>query len=244
MIPPRPHEQGVRKRPTLTDNVETLAHVALIARYGPDWFRQVGLPDSPGTMLTTVSGAVAEPGVYEVASGTRIGDVLMAARVEWDIEAVLVGGYFGTWHPIGDVAKLPFAKAALAAVGAAPGAGVLFALPPGSCGLTEAARALRYLADESAQQCGPCRFGLPAIADDLAQLAAARPDQDPLGRLERRFGQITGRGACRHPDGAVRMAASALTAFAADAHAHSLRQPCQGAAVLPIPRPFADREWR
>jgi NADH:ubiquinone oxidoreductase subunit F (NADH-binding) len=251
MTPPRPYEHGVRKRPTLTDNVETLAHVALIARYGPDWFRQAGQPDAPGTMLTTVSGAVAEPGIYEVAGGTRIGDVLMAARAGKDIEAVLIGGYFGTWHPIGDVVRLPFTKAGLATAGAAPGAGVLFALPPGGCGLAETARALRYLADQSARQCGPCMFGLPAIADDLAQLAVGRPEGDPLGRLDRRFRQITGRGACRHPDGAVRMAASALTAFAADVHAHSLRRPCRGArggheraGVLPIPRTLAGRDWR
>jgi NADH:ubiquinone oxidoreductase subunit F (NADH-binding) len=249
MTPPRPFERGVRKRPTLVDNVETLANIALIARYGPDWFRQAGTPDAPGTMLTTVSGAVAEPGIYEIAGGTRIGDLLMAARADADIEAVLIGGYFGTWHPIEAVASLPFTNAGLGRVGSSPGAGVLFALPKGSCGLVEAASILGFLADESAQQCGPCQFGLPAIAEDLSQLATARPDGNPLDRMQRRFGVISGRGACRHPDGAVRMAASALSTFADDAHAHIQGRPCPGAirghpnrAALPVPR--AEGEWR
>jgi len=249
--PPRPFERGVRKRPTLIDNVETLAHVALIARYGPSWFGEAGHADSPGTMLATVTGAVAEPGIYEIAGGTLVGDVLMAARAGAGVEAVLVGGYFGSWHPVSQVASLPFTRSGLARAGAAPGAGVLFALPPGGCGLVEAARILRYLSDESAQQCGPCMFGLPAIADDLTQLAAGRPDGDPLERLGRRFRQISGRGACRHPDGAVRMAASALSAFAADAHAHSRRRPCIAAhrgrprtMLLPVPQPATEGAWR
>jgi NADH:ubiquinone oxidoreductase subunit F (NADH-binding) len=198
-----------------------------------------------------VTGAVAEPGVYEVGGGTRIGDVLMAARASADVGAVLVGGYFGTWHPISEVAALPFARAALDRAGGAPGAGVLFALPAGACGLTEAARILRYLAGQSAQQCGPCMFGLPAIASDLSQLAAGRPDGDPLDRLQRRFRQISGRGGCRHPDGAVRMAASALRAFAADVHAHSRRRPCLAAhrgprstGPLPVPPAATEGGWR
>jgi NADH:ubiquinone oxidoreductase subunit F (NADH-binding) len=267
--PPRPFERGVRKRPTLIDNVETLAHVALIARYGPAWFRQAGHATAPGTLLTTVSGAVAEPGIYEIAGGTRVGDVLVAAGASSDIEAVLIGGYFGTWHPLSEVAGLSFTQAGLASAGASPGAGVLFALPPDGCGLSEAARVLRYLSEQGAQQCGPCMFGLPAIADDLAQLAAGRPDGDPLHRLHRRFGQISGRGACRHPDGAVRMAASALTAFAADAQAHSHRRPCtatrirsgpaeaskpgqhplgsrqrRSTSLLPVPQFAAEGGWR
>ncbi|HET9893790.1 MAG TPA: NADH-ubiquinone oxidoreductase-F iron-sulfur binding region domain-containing protein [Streptosporangiaceae bacterium] len=219
--PPRPFERGVGKRPTMVANVETLAHVALIARHGAAWFRQTGVAEAPGTMLTTVTGAVARPGIYEIAGGTRTGDLLAAAQAQSGVEAVLVGGYFGTWHPVGQVTGLPFTKPGLSRAGAAPGAGVLFALQPGTCGLAEAARILRYLADESARQCGPCMFGLPAIASDLSQLAARHPQGDPLDRLQRRFRQIAGRGACRHPDGAVRMAESALTAFAADARAHS-----------------------
>ncbi len=251
LIPPRPSQRGVRQRPTLINNVETLAHIALIARYGPAWFRQAGSADAPGTMLATVTGAVADPGVYEIEAGTCTGEILAMAGMRADSPAVLLGGYFGTWHAVSDVAGLPFTSAGLRPAGAAPGAGVLFALPPGCCGLAEAARVLGYLASQGARQCGPCMFGLPAIADDLAQLAGCRPAGDPLGRLQRRFAQITGRGACRHPDGAVRMASSALAAFAADAHAHASRRRClagrrghQPAGVLPIPRTRAEGEWR
>ncbi len=269
--PPRPFDRGVGKRPTLIHNVETLAHVALIARYGAHWFRQAGTSDTAGTMLTTVTGSVAQPGVYEIEAGIRVEDALALAGARHDSQAVLIGGYFGTWHDVADVAGLPFTAAGLRPVGAAPGAGVVLVLPAGSCGLAEAARILRYLAGQSAQQCGPCMFGLPAIAEDMAQLASNRPEGDPLERMQRRFAQIAGRGACRHPDGAVRMAASALSAFAADAHAHARRRGCaakhgvakhgvathglasgrtavypgqERAAVLATPRPGADGSWK
>ncbi len=245
--PPRPFERGVSKRPTLVDNVETLAHVALIARYGARWFREAGRADAAGTMLTTVSGAVAQPGVYEIEAGTGVGEVLAMAGADMAAQSVLIGGYFGTWHDIGEVARLPFTAAGLRPIGAAPGAAVLYVLPPACCGLAEAARILSYLASQGAQQCGPCIFGLPAIADDLAQLASARPEGDLIGRMQRRFGQITGRGACRHPDGAVRMAESALRTFAADAHAHARRRTCL-AAQRPRPHPAQSRapqlDWR
>ena len=70
--PPLPFERGVRGAPTLVQNVETLAHIGLIARHGSDWFRQVGTVEQPGTALLTVSGAVDRPGVYEVAFGTSL----------------------------------------------------------------------------------------------------------------------------------------------------------------------------
>jgi NADH:ubiquinone oxidoreductase subunit F (NADH-binding) len=123
-------------------------------------------------------------------------------------------------------------------------------LPANSCGIGETARILSYLARQSARQCGPCMFGLPAIADDFAQLATGRLKGDPVQRLRRRLGVILGRGACRHPDGAVRLAASALTAFPADLHAHTTGHPCRAprsgshASVLPIPPREATEDWR
>ena len=123
-------------------------------------------------------------------------------------------------------------------------------LPADSCGISETARILGYLAGQSARQCGPCQFGLPAIADDFAQLALGRPEGNPVKRLRRRLEVIPGRGACRHPDGAVRLAASALSVFTTDLHAHADRRPCRAAqrgsqaAVLPIPPPEPTEDWR
>jgi NADH:ubiquinone oxidoreductase subunit F (NADH-binding) len=251
LAPPRPHERGVRRLPTLVDNVETLAHIALIARYGPAWFRRAGRPDAPGTMLVTISGDVAYPGVREIELGTAVGDVLARCGAAQGISAVLVGGYFGSWHEAGGIAGTPMGGGELGRLGASPGAGVLVALPAASCGLTETARVLAYLAAQSARQCGPCTFGLASIAEDFARLAAGWPGDGLLERLGRRLGIISGRGACRHPDGAIRLAASALVTFAADVSAHARCQPCAAARrgarehpVLPIPSPDPDEGWR
>lgn len=248
-VPPRPFEKGVGRQPTMMSNVETFAHIALIARFGPDWFRQAGLPDAPGSMLITTSGAVAAPGVYEVEAGTTIGTALSLSGAAQQARSVLVGGYFGSWHDISEVAGMPLASAALRHIGAGPGAGVIVALPEEACGLRETARVLRWLAGEGAGQCGPCTFGLPAIAEDFTQLATGQPQGQLFERLNRRLGTVNGRGACAHPDGAVRLARSALSAFAADARMHAMGRPClparqirSRASVLPIPASYG--AWR
>ncbi|HEY4019989.1 MAG TPA: NADH-ubiquinone oxidoreductase-F iron-sulfur binding region domain-containing protein [Pseudonocardiaceae bacterium] len=239
--PPRVSERGVRGRPTLVDNVETLAHLALIARYGPEWFRACGTVDSPGTALFTISGAVSQPGVYEAELGTRMGQVLdMAGPPTRRVSAVLVGGYAGSWLPLPFAAGVPLDHAGLRAVGASLGVGSLWVLPATACGLSETAQLLRYLAGESAAQCGPCMFGLPAIADDVERIVMGTRDApDALRRLRGRLPVIDGRGACAHPDGAVRLAASALRAFDRDLRAHLAGHPCQGARRhhLPLPPP-------
>ncbi|HET8529478.1 MAG TPA: NADH-ubiquinone oxidoreductase-F iron-sulfur binding region domain-containing protein [Gaiellaceae bacterium] len=210
--PPRPFERGVRRLPTLVQNAETLAHVALIARRGAAWFRAVGTEEEPGTTLVTLAGAVRSPGVYEIETGQPLSALLAdAGGVASEPRAFLVGGYFGTWLPASAV-DVPLADAALARYGAALGARAVVVLPRDRSGIAETARILRYLAEQSAGQCGPCVYGLAAVADDFARLAR-RDGRVDRARLERRLGLIAGRGACSHPDGAVRLAASALQVF-------------------------------
>ena len=242
---PPVYEKGVRGRPTLVQNVETLAQLALIARHGPAWFRSVGTDDEPGTMLVTVSGAVFRPQVVEVALGSQITEVLrQAGGATAPVGSVLVGGYHGAWLPPSAL-SLPLTNAALRPHGASVGAGVLAVLPADRCGLVESARVAAYLAGESARQCGPCLNGLPAIAGALAELAGPRPRKGARADVERWAGLMPRRGACAHPDGTVRFVHSALVVFAAELDAHE-RGRCTGTsskAVLPTPR-TADRGWK
>ena len=244
--PPRPHERGVDGKPTLVHNVETLAHLALIARYGDRWFRSAGLPSAPGTMLVTVSGAVAWPGVYEIEMGTPIGQVVMLAGGPAEpLQALLVGGYFGAWLPVRAAWPVPMTHAGLKAAGGAMGAGIVIALPASCCPLAETARVVRYLAEETAGQCGPCMFGLPALADALGRLAYSGGRDGQIDQITALIPVIEGRGACRHPDGATQLVQSVLRTFPADARGHERRGACAGVAsppLLPLPDD-EERDW-
>ncbi|HEV2370975.1 MAG TPA: NADH-ubiquinone oxidoreductase-F iron-sulfur binding region domain-containing protein [Streptosporangiaceae bacterium] len=245
--PPRPHERGVKGRPTLVNNVETLAHLALIARYGSRWFRGAGLPNAPGTTLVTVTGAVGRPGVYEIELGTPLGQAVMrAGGLTERLQAVLAGGYFGAWLPAETAWCVPMCHAALKAAGGAMGAGLVIALPVSSCGLAETARVVRYLAEENAGQCGPCMFGLPALADAVTDLAYQGGRGRAVGRIEALLPLIEGRGACRHPDGVTQLIRSALRTFEWDADWHDQHGPCanvERAPLLPVPGDDDGWDW-
>lgn len=232
-VPPRPYERGVARRPTLINNVETLAHVAQIARDGPEWFRQAGTRDEPGTMLITLSGAVGRRGVLEVALGTPLGAVIEQAMPSSPPASALVGGFFGTWVPA-DRFGLPFSGAGLAPLGGSPGAGVIIAIPEGACGLAETVRIMCWFANETAGQCGPCVFGLPAMAREAAALCYGPVPVHGLTRLQRWASEVEGRGACKHPDGSVRILRSALATFAGDIDRHLRGQPCRGSSAAPV----------
>ena len=242
--PPRPFEQGINKRPTLVNNVETLAHLALIARHGPAWFRELGDPDEPGTQLLTLSGmtgAGAVRQVVEVETGAAVTSLLRGAKLT-GVQAVLVGGYFGTWLPMSQARELRLTHRDVRAAGGALGAGIVIALPQWACGLAETARVATYLAAESAGQCGPCFNGLPALAGALRSLAVGPWDDRTMTDLDRWLGVVSGRGACRHPDGAVRLVLSALSVFAADVEQHRAGRPCAGRLLPPVlPLPLGAR---
>jgi NADH:ubiquinone oxidoreductase subunit F (NADH-binding) len=246
-------------RAALVQNVETLAHLALIARHGAAWFRLAGTETEPGSMLATVHHADGRTSVIEVPLGIGLADLLGLDAEAADpgrgsvpsaggpVRAVLVGGYHGAWLSAAEAARLPLANAALRPLGAAVGAGVVAALPADRCGLADTARVARYLALESAGQCGPCFNGLPRIAAALHHLAGPRPDQRARADLERWAGLTAGRGACHHPDGSVRFIRSALRVFAAEAGLHE-RGRCTGTdprPFLPLPagQPASDADW-
>lgn len=211
---------GVRRRPTLVNNVETLAHIALIARFGPEWFSDVGDRVTPGSMLVTMSGAVSRDGVAEVPTGSPPAELIArhGATDPTSVRAVLVGGYHGRWIPAAAARTTPVS-----------GAGIVHALGMHECGLARTALIVDYLAGQSARQCGPCRIGLPRLAHLFGELAYDRVDNTGLREIRRLVKLVDGRGACRHPDGTARLVRSALEVFADDIerHRHGM---CEAAA--------------
>jgi NADH:ubiquinone oxidoreductase subunit F (NADH-binding) len=217
--PPRPFERGISGLPTLVLNAETTANLALIARHGAKWFRAAGTVEEPGTLLLTVRGAVARPGVYEVPLGTSIADLLELAGEAPPGTPLLVGGYFGAFLCRGARAAA-FSREGLAPHGASTGAGVVQVLGEEECGLMIASAILRYLAGQSAGQCGPCRFGLDSLAGEFERLTAG-DTRASRAQLSSWADQITGRGACSHPDGTVNLLRSALKVFSEEIDRHA-----------------------
>jgi NADH:ubiquinone oxidoreductase subunit F (NADH-binding) len=225
-------------------NAETLAHVALIARHGPRWFRQVGTAAEPGSMLCTIRRADGAPRVVEVPLGMPLKALLSDVRAD---QAVLIGGYHGSWLPATEAVRLTLDNQSLAAAGARVGAGILLTPPPDRCALIETAAVVRYLALESAGQCGPCLNGLPRMAAALTEIAVGRQRGQTQADVERWAGLVTGRGACHHPDGTARFVRSALITFAAEVSRHQRGQ-CTGTSkrpFLPIPHGSArtEEDW-
>jgi NADH:ubiquinone oxidoreductase subunit F (NADH-binding) len=235
IVPPRPFEKGLRGRPTLIQNAETLAQMALIARHGAAWFREIGTHDDPGSVLCTISGAVRYPGVYELAFGTPIAELIEAAGgVGEPLQAVLVGGYFGSWVPADAAGRLRLARADLKAAGCSLGAGIIVALGESACGLHESARIATWLAGQSAGQCGPCVYGLEAIAGSMVRLARGGAQRGEVEQLRRWCSDVRGRGACHHPNGVIRFVESALTTFAHEIPHHNQNRCGRRPVGLPL----------
>ncbi len=236
-------ERGVGGRPTLVHNVETLAHVALIARFGAKWFRQVGTPDNPGTMLLTVTrpdGPLIVEAVLgsslRKATGLRPEDVARA-------RGLLVGGYGGGWVSPATFGELPVSEKAARRAGATLGAGVVALLPPDVCALAEMADVVRYMEGQGAGQCGPCVHGLAELADAMERLAYGGSGGPRVERILEICNLVEGRGACRHPDGVARFVRTGLNVFSDEVLSHQRRGSCSGthaARVLPV----ADRTAR
>lgn len=233
----RPYERGVDGRPTLVNNVETLANVALIARFGPEWFAGLGTESSPGTALVTVTGDVARPAVYEVAFGTPLSEVIRPAAPTSEPQAVLLGGYAGTWLAGSAWREAWLDAESLKVHGASLGCGAIVVSGERSCGLKATAAVAEWLAGQSAGQCGPCTHGLPTLADGVNRLLAPGAPHKWGSQIERWMWMVDGRGACKHPDGAVRMIRSGLRAFAGEVESHRRSGDCgRPAPPLPLPR--------
>ncbi len=149
--PPFPVEIGYLDKPTIVNNVESLAWVSAIFAKGPEWFKQAGTDESPGYKLLSISGDVEKPGVYEFPFGTRLSEILEAAGGE-DAKAVAVGGASGTLVPPTNYqCKICFEDV--------PTGGSIIVFGKDRNLLDVAENFQDFFADESCGQCTICRLG-------------------------------------------------------------------------------------
>jgi NADH:ubiquinone oxidoreductase subunit F (NADH-binding) len=142
------------------------------------------------------------------------------------VAAVLLGGFFGSWVGAAEAWGLRLDSVALRGAGRSLGCGVVGLLGADECGVRVTAEIAAFLGEQSAQQCGPCVFGLRAIAEALGRISACRSQPHELARLRTWATEVRGRGACHHPDGAAGLVLSALDVFEEEFARHTQQRGC------------------
>ena len=218
-------QSGVGGAPTLLSNAETFAQLAIAARIGSERYGNTGLYDEPGTIMLTVSGAVAQPMVIELPTGVPLQYVLQLAGAPPVPQGVLTGGYHGKWIDAATVNEAILSRNSLDTVGGSLGAGAILPISQETCPLGESLRVAQWLAEESAGQCGPCYLGLPAAARGMEDILNGGGPA-ALEALKQVARAVKRRGACSHPDGSAMFLESTVKAFTDDLAAHVLGNGC------------------
>jgi NADH:ubiquinone oxidoreductase subunit F (NADH-binding) len=237
--PPRPFEEGVAGRPTLINNVETLANLPLIQQLGASGYREAGTPASPGTFLLTLSGCTAA-GLYEVPFGETLRNVLTWLGEDvHSLTGFLMGGYF-TGVVGAHALDLPLEYDSLKAIESGLGCGAVAVLSAGSCPVAVSSAVMAYFAQANSGQCGSCFNGTAAMSAVLAALVDYRAEESDVQRLTHWSTFLRGRGACGTLDGATNVAASLLREFPGrvSAHLHDSCANCDSGYRISDP-PFA-----
>jgi NADH:ubiquinone oxidoreductase subunit F (NADH-binding) len=180
--PPYPIENGYLGRPTLINNVETLAHVPAILREGATWFAGLGVRGGKGVRLFSLSGDVERPGVYELPVGTTARELIEehggGVREGRTVKAWVPGGAATGFLSAGEL-DVPMDIATLREAGGALGSAAVIVLDETRSVREACAELMRFFEEESCQQCTPCRLGTRALHHLLRLGDADIPDGAP-----------------------------------------------------------------
>ncbi|MDQ6899911.1 MAG: NADH-quinone oxidoreductase subunit NuoF [Candidatus Dormibacteraeota bacterium] len=228
--PPFPAVKGAWGRPTLINNVETLATLPWIVRHGGEAYAQFGTEKSKGTRLLSVSGNVQKPGVYEVELGTSFRTVIMElgggppagreVKVFWpggSSAPVLTGSMLDTSTDLDELAR----------IGSMGGSGGVIVMDDSHCIVRAAARLLQFYAHESCGKCTPCRVGSNWAVRTFDRILAGQGSAVDMQILDRIQASLQGgRCLCGLGDSAGWVIESTVKHFRAEYEAHCLRRVC------------------
>lgn len=215
--PPFPALSGLYGKPTVINNVETLACIPAIIEKGPKWFASIGPEKSPGPKIFCVSGHVKKPGLYELPLGTTMrelifdhcGGMLNEGR---GLKAVIPGGVSA---PMLNAHELdtPMDFDSLAAKGSMLGSGAVIVMDESTCMVKTALIINRFFSHESCGKCTPCRDGTPWLTNILKRIEYGNGRPGDVELLESLCTNIFGRTFCPLGDGAVMALRGALKNF-------------------------------
>jgi NADH:ubiquinone oxidoreductase subunit F (NADH-binding)/(2Fe-2S) ferredoxin len=186
--PPYPANSGLWQKPTLIQNVETLANIPLIIQNGGLWFSKMGTPKCSGTKCFSLTGKVNNPGLIEVPMGITLREVVFeiggGVPEGRKFKSVLVGGPSGGCLPE-TFLEIPIDYDSLTKVGAIMGSGGIVVLDDESCMVDTARFFTEFCIDESCGKCTPCRAGLARVKDIYDQITSGNGKMEDITALEK-----------------------------------------------------------
>ncbi|MGH2407186.1 MAG: NADH-ubiquinone oxidoreductase-F iron-sulfur binding region domain-containing protein [Candidatus Limnocylindrales bacterium] len=232
--PPYPAVKGLWGQPTIVNNVATLAAVPWIVSHGAAEFRAIGDAEGPGTVLVHVTGAVKEPGVLEVPTGTSLRAIVAAAGgPNGKLKAMLVGGPSGGFLPP-DARDTAYAHEALGKAGAIVGSGAVLVVDESACIVELATLMERFMSEESCGKCVPCRIGTRRLTEIGERFTGGRPRPNDVQLLGDLALDVRDGSLCGHGITAPNPLVSGLRYFAAEFDAHINDSTCPAGVCTPL----------
>ncbi|MEW6445148.1 MAG: NADH-quinone oxidoreductase subunit NuoF [Pseudomonadota bacterium] len=228
--PPFPANFGLYGRPTTINNTETLSSVPAIMRNGGKWFADLGVPNSGGMKLFSVSGHVNNPGVFEIPMGTPFAELLKMAggvREGRKLKAVIPGGSSVPVVPGEVMMQVNMDYDSVAKSGTYLGSGGMIVMDDSTCMVKALRRISRFYYSESCGQCTPCREGTGWLYRMLSRIVEGKGSMEDLKRLDDVASKIEGRTICALGDSAAMPVRSFLKHFRPEfeyyiEHGHSM----------------------
>jgi len=227
--PPFPAQVGLFGKPTVINNVETLACIPHIVNKGPKWFASIGPEKSPGPKIFGVSGHVKKPGLYELPMGTtaREGIYTHAGGISNNrkLKAFIPGGVSAPMLVEKDL-DTPMDFDSLAAKGTMLGSAAVMVMDETTCIVKVAMRTMEFFRHESCGKCTPCREGTDWTYKVLHRIEHGKAQEGDVELLESLCGNIFGRTFCPLGDGAVMALRGALKNFKDEFEYHVKNKRC------------------
>jgi len=227
--PPFPAMFGLYGRPTVINNTESLASIPDIMRQGADWFREIGVPNSGGPKLFSVSGNVARPGNYEVPMGMPFAELLEMAGGMRDgrpCKAVIPGGSSAPVLPGDVMMDLTMDYDSIAQAGSMLGSGAVIVMDDSNCMVKVLDRISYFYFEESCGQCTPCREGTGWMHRVVHRIETGKGRSEDLDLLDDVAKKIMGRTICALGDAAALPVAGFIKHFRDEFQYHIDHKKC------------------